>query len=106
MPSRAASSPGRAWRTGPETIQLSMEASHRSKRDAVSNMAVALDILIVELARRGVALVRVPVEPRPALGLGQGHQIVQECFSDAFAAGGGIDEQVFQIAIQRPCPGA
>jgi hypothetical protein len=47
----------------------------------------------------------VPVKARPAVLLAEQNQVIQKRPADPFAAGTGVDEQVFEIAVlaANPC---
>ncbi len=62
-------------------------------------MAVGGCVAVVERAGAGVAFVRVPVDAAETAGAGDGDQIVDEGAANTLAAGGGVDEKVFEIAV-------
>ncbi|EGE58945.1 hypothetical protein RHECNPAF_2530018 [Rhizobium etli CNPAF512] len=106
MSARAASSPSRAWRTGRAIMARSTRGFRRSEADAIADVAVALDIAVIERPGRLVVFARMPIKPRPALCLGERDEIVHQRPADALAARIGIDEQIFEIAVPAADPGA
>ena len=73
---------------------------------AVADEVVGSHKLVVDAPRYRVALLRMPIKPRPAAVAGARDKIFDQGLADAVASRFDVDEEVLQVADRRERPGA